>query len=394
MTQAHRPDTVLVHAGRDPEHNHGIVNPPVYHASTILWPTVAAMEAATGSLEGPAYRYGRVGTPTSEAFESAVAALEGGHRSIATQSGLSAVTLTLMTFLASGDHALIADSCYGPTRAFASKVLSKYGVQAEFYDPLIGGGIAAMLRPETKLVYMESPGSLTFEVQDVPAIVAACRARGVVTAIDNTWASPLFFKALEHGVDIVLHAATKYIVGHSDANMGVVTAASREHWLALKAMAVMNGMAAGPDDLFLAQRGLRTLAVRLRQHERATLAVAHWLQGRPEVRRVLYPALPDDPGHALWKRDFTGSSGLFGVLLTPFDKPAVAAMLDGMSLFKMGASWGGFESLILPQHPAANRTATRWAADGPLLRLHVGLEDPGDLIADLEAGFDRLRAAA
>jgi cystathionine beta-lyase len=241
---------------------------------------------------------------------------------------------------------------------------------------------------------MESPGSLTFEVQDVPAIVAECRARGVLTALDNTWATPLFFGALGRGVDIVLHAATKYIVGHSDANMGVVTSATAEHWHTLKAMAVMQGMAAGPDDLFLAQRGLRTMSVRLRQHERGALAAARWLAGRPEVARVLHPALPDDPGHAIWKRDFKGSSGLFGVLLKPFGKNAVAAMLDGMTLFKMGASWGGYESLILPQNPRAIRSATRWEADGPLLRLHVGLEDPEDLIADLEAGLDRLRRAA
>jgi cystathionine beta-lyase len=302
--------------------------------------------------------------------------------------------LTLTAFLAAGDHLLISDSCYGPTRTFAEKVLKRFGVSVDFYDPLMGGAIGALLRPETKLVYMESPGSLTFEVQDVPAIVAACRARGVVTALDNTWATPLFFDALGRGVDIVLHAATKYIVGHSDANMGVVTAATPEHWRTIKAMAVMQGMAAGPDDLFLAQRGLRTMSVRLRQHERGAIAVARWLASRPEVARVLHPALPDDPGHAVWKRDFKGSSGLFGVLLKPFEKNAVAAMLDGMTLFKMGASWGGYESLILPQDPRAIRSATRWEADGPLLRLHVGLEDPEDLIADLEAGLDRLRRAA
>ncbi|WP_395678056.1 cystathionine beta-lyase [Inquilinus sp.] len=394
MSKSRRPATVLAHAGRHPRENHGMVNPPVYHSSTVLWPTVAAMDASHAGFEHGVYSYGRVGTPTSEAFEDAVTALEGGYGTVAVSSGLAAVNVALTAFVKAGDHVLVTDSAYGPTRRYADSVLSRFGVEVEYYDPLAGAGIEALFRGNTRLVYLESPGSLTFEVQDVPAIAAAARSRGVLTALDNTWATPLGFDAFGHGVDVTVHAATKYMVGHSDAMMGIVGAREKSVWLKLKSFAVTSGHCAGPDDLYLAQRGLRTMGVRLRQHQENALEIARWLQARPEVSRVLYPALPQDPGHALWRRDFTGASGLFAIVLQPASAPQVAAMLDGMELFQMGASWGGYESLILPTHPEKIRTATRWDAEGPGVRLHVGLEDPADLIADLEAGFDRLRAAA
>ncbi len=390
----HRPDTLLVHAGRDPHAHQGFVNPPVFHASTVLWPSVAAMQAAARGVEGPPYRYGRIATPTAQAFETAVAALEGGHGAVSVSSGLAAIVLALTSVAAAGDHLLVTDSAYGPTRAFCDKILGRLGVEVEYYDPLCGAAIERLVRPNTRMIYMESPGSITFEVQDVPAITAVARRHGIVTALDNTWATPLLFKAFEHGVDISIHAATKYLVGHSDAMMGIATAATPEHWRMLKDTAVLTGQCAGPDDLFLAQRGLRTLSVRLERHAANALAVARWLTERPEVERVLCPALPDDPGHAIWKRDFRGMSGLFSVILKPFSKSALAAMLDGMRLFQIGASWGGYESLVLPMDPRPVRSATCWAATGPLIRLHVGLEDPADLIADLDAGFTRLRAAS
>ncbi|HEY9344417.1 MAG TPA: cystathionine beta-lyase [Inquilinus sp.] len=394
MSKSRRPATILAHAGRHPRENHGMVNPPVYHSSTVLWPTVAAMDASHAGFEHGVYSYGRVGTPTSEAFEDAVTALEGGYGTVAVSSGLAAVNVALTAFVKAGDHVLVTDSAYGPTRRYADTVLSRFGVEVEYYDPLAGAGIEALFRGNTRLVYLESPGSLTFEVQDVPAIAAAARSRGILTALDNTWATPLGFDAFGHGVDVTVHAATKYMVGHSDAMMGIVGAREKSVWLKLKSFAVTSGHCAGPDDLYLAQRGLRTMGVRLRQHQENALEIARWLQARPEVARVLYPALPQDPGHALWRRDFTGASGLFAIVLQPASAPQVAAMLDGMELFQMGASWGGYESLILPTHPEKIRTATTWQAEGPGVRLHVGLEDPADLIADLEAGFDRLRTAA
>jgi cystathionine beta-lyase len=394
MSKSRRPATILAHAGRHPRENHGMVNPPVYHTSTVLWPTVAAMDEAHAGFEHGVYSYGRVGTPTSEAFEDAVAALEGGYGAISVSSGLAAVNVALTAFVKAGDHVLITDSAYGPTRRYADAVLSRFGVEVEYYDPLIGAEIESLFRGNTRLVYLESPGSLTFEVQDVPAITAAASARGVLTALDNTWATPLGFDAFGHGVDVTVHAATKYMVGHSDAMMGVVGAREKRVWQILKTHAVQSGHCAGPDDLYLAQRGLRTMGVRLRQHQENALEVARWLQARPEVARVLYPALPQDPGHTLWRRDFTAASGLFAIVLRPASAGQVAAMLDGMELFQMGASWGGYESLILPTHPEKIRTATRWDAEGPGVRLHVGLEDTADLIADLEAGLDRLRAAA
>jgi cysteine-S-conjugate beta-lyase len=383
-----RPDTLLTHAGRAPEANHGAVNPPVYHASTILHPTVAALEAAQKNRYNQV-TYGRFGTPTTFAFEEAVAAVEGGYRAIAFASGAAACYAVLLAYLANGDHVLLPDSVYGPVRGFANAFLQRFGVTATFYDPLIGAGIAALVRPETKAIYLESPGSHTFEVQDVPAIVAVAQARGLATMLDNTWAAPLFFKPLALGVDVEIIAATKYIVGHSDAMMGVAVC-TEASFPRVREMASLLGTHAAPDDCYLALRGLRTAGVRLRQHQAQALALARWLAERPEVTRVLHPALESCPGHALWQRDFTGSSGLFSIVLRPeIAKPAIDAMLDGMELFGMGASWGGFESLILPGHPERLRTVKPWH-DGALLRLHAGLEDQGDLLADLERGFARL----
>lgn len=388
-----REDTVIVGAGRDPQGNHGIVNPPVYHASTVLFPTVAAMEEAQRNRLQGGITYGRYGTPTTFALEDAVAALEGGERGVAVCSGLAAVCGALLGFVKAGDHVLMVDTVYGPARRFCDGPLRDFGVETTYYPPGIGAGIAGLIRPETRVVYLEAPGSLTFEMQDIPAIAAAARAAGATTIMDNTWATPLLCKPIALGVDVVVHAATKYIVGHSDAMLGVIVTTAATYEPVRRAVSLF-GYHAAPDDCYLGLRGFRTLSVRLARHQQTALALARWLQNRPEVARVLYPALPEDPGHGLWRRDFAGASGLFGVVLHAAPKPAVAAMLDGLSLYGMGASWGGFESLILPTNPAVFRTAEPWAAEGPSLRIHAGLEDPEDLVADLEAGFARLHAAA
>jgi cystathionine beta-lyase len=390
-SKSRKPDTLLTHAGRTPEAFHGVVNPPVYHASTILHPSVAALEDSQRHRYDHTH-YGRLGTPTTFAFEEAVAALEGGHRAIAFCSGAAACFAALLAHVKAGDHVLVPDSVYGPVRHFANNFLRRFGVGASFYDPLIGARIADLVRDNTRAIYLESPGSLTFEVQDVPAIVAVAKARGIGTIFDNTWSSPLFFKPLAFGVDISVVAATKYIVGHSDAMMGVAVCTEASFPL-LREAATLLGNAAAPDDCYLALRGLRTAAVRLRRHETQGLALARWLAERPEVAGVLHPALPSCPGHALWRRDFSGASGLFSIALRrDIAKPAVDAMLDGMELFGMGFSWGGFESLMVPVYPARLRSVAPWDT-GPVLRLHAGLEDLDDLLADLAAGFDRLGAA-
>ncbi len=387
-------DTVLANAGRKPEDNYGIVNPPVYHASTVTFPSVAAYEAAAKTPFEGVY-YGRIGTPTTFAFEDAVAELEGGYRCVAVPSGLAAIAVTLFAFLKSGDHVLVPDNAYGPTRRrVCDGVLARAGIETTYYDPVLGAGIADLMRPNTGVVYLESPGSLTFEMQDVAAIAGAVHASGAIVVMDNTWATPLLFRPLDHGVDVVIEAATKYIVGHADAMLGTITVSTKEAFDQVKWTSNALGNCAGPDDCYLGLRGLRTMSVRLERHQRNALVLARWMQERPEVDRVLYPALPEDPGHDLWKRDFSGASGLFGVVLKKFPKKAVAAMLDGMKLFSIGASWGGFESLIIPTEPAKLRTATVWPHATPSLRIHAGLEDPDDLITDLEAGLDRLNAAA
>lgn len=388
-----KPDTLLVSTGRDPRANHGVVNPPVYHASTIVFPTVAELHASQKQRDPKKTRYGRHGTPTTFALEEAVAALEGGAQTITLGSGVAAITATLTAFVKSGDHLLVVDSVYGPTRRFCETVLKRFGVSTTYYDPRIGAGIAKLIQPNTRLIFLEAPGSLTFEMQDVPAITAAARQAKVVTAMDNTWATPLFFRPLAHGVDVSILSATKYIAGHSDLMMGLITTTADAYLPVRRAVEDLGGSAA-PDDCYLALRGLRTLSVRLERHQQNGLKLARWFQARPEVARVLHPGLPDDPGHALWRRDFAGASGLFGMELKPVPEKAVEAMLDGLELFGMGYSWGGFESLILPTDPRPYRSAVPWTAAGPLIRVHAGLEDPEDLIADLEAGFARLRAAA
>ncbi|MGH6989804.1 MAG: cystathionine beta-lyase [Stellaceae bacterium] len=390
-TDSKKPDTLLTHAGRHPEDNFGVVNPPVYHASTILHPNVAHWEG-TEARRFEDVVYGRLGTPTQFALEEAMAALEGGFRAVTVCSGAAACFTGLLAFLKAGDHVLIPDSVYGPVRNFANGFLARFGVEGEFYDPLIGAGIEALIRPNTRAIYLESPGSLTFEVQDVPAIVAVAKRRGIPTMLDNTWSSPLFLKPLAMGVDVAIIAGTKYVVGHSDVMMGICVT-TEESYLPVKRAAMELGYHAAPDDAYLALRGLRTAGVRMRAQEQTALRIAHWLKGRPEVARVLHPALPDCPGHDFWRRDFTGSSGLFSIVLRPeTPKPAIDAMLDGMELFGLGASWGGFESLIVPARLARTRSVKPWP-DGPVLRLHVGLEDEGDLIADLTRGFERLNRA-
>jgi cystathionine beta-lyase len=389
-----REDTIITSAGRDPHGNHGVVNPPVYHASTILHKTVADLEYARDHRWEPGvYSYGRHGTPTHSALETAVAALEGGDRCVVVSSGLAAINASILAFLKGDDHVLVVDNAYGPARRFCDVFLGRFGVKTTYYDPNIGESIGELIRDNTRLVYVEAPGSLTFEMQDIPAIAKAAHARGLPVVMDNTWSGGVFFKPFTHGVDVSVQAATKYIVGHSDVMMGTVTT-TEKYWRQVRQAASDLGANSGPEDVYLAMRGLRTIAVRMRHHQQTALKLARWLQKRPEVRQVLYPALPEDRGHALWKRDFTGASGLFGVVLQEFPVRAVNAMLDGMHHFGMGASWGGFESLMLPTHPETSRTATRWSPGGPTLRIHAGLEDADDLIEDLEAGFKRLNAGA
>jgi len=380
-----RMDTILGHAGRAPERFDGAVNVPVIRASTVLFPDVDAHDGAERFKD---VTYGRHGTTTRFALEEALAQVEGAARVSAVSSGVAAIAVSLLAFTRPGDHILVADNVYGPTRHFCNARLKRNGVDTEFYDPGIGAGIAHLIRDDTRLVFCESPGSLTFEMQDLPAIGAAARARGIPVLADNTWATPYFFRPFEKGVDVSIHSATKYIVGHADVIMGTI-GATEEHWRTIRQTAADYGYTASPDDCYLALRGLRTLAPRLRQQMRNALVVARWLAQRPEVARVLYPALESDPGHALWQRDMTGAASLFGVELRPAPERAVKAAINSLRYFGHGASWGGFESLVTYPKPERLRTATRWAS-GPLLRLHVGLEDPDDLIGDLAAAFDVL----
>jgi cystathionine beta-lyase len=391
--RAHR-DTRLAHAGGDPATRHGAVNPPVYRASTIVFPTVAEYETSRDpATRFDIVRYGQLGTPTTFALEGAIAELEGGYRSMLLPSGLAAVTAALQALLRSGDHLLMVDSAYASTRHFCDAVLPRFGVTTTYYDPGLGSGVASLFRPETKVVFLESPGSLTFEVQDVPAIAAAARAAGVTVVIDNSWATPYFLPAFALGVDVSIIAATKYIGGHADVMLGTITT-GEALYEPVRSMVAELGFCVSPDDAFLALRGLRTLGIRLERHQRNALRVAEWLEGRDEVSRVLYPALPSDPGHALWKRDFLGASGLFSVVLRPASRREVHAFLDALVYFGKGVSFGGFESLAVPVDPAPLRTATRWDEQGPCVRFHVGLEDPEDLIADLAHGFACMRSPA
>jgi cystathionine beta-lyase len=313
--------------------------------------------------------------------------------SVLTPSGLNAIACAFLAVLEAGDHLLMTDSVYQPARRICDGLLKRLGIETTYYDPCIGGDIAGLIRDNTRMIYVESPGSQTFEIQDLPAIAEAARARGVFVAADNTWATPLYYNPLALGADIVIHAGTKYFGGHADVNLGTVTANARAAE-AVKGVHGDTGMCAGPEDIFLSLRGLRTLPARLEQHQAAAIEMAQWLEKRPEVARVIHPALETHPGHTLWKRDLRGATGLFSVVLEPAPREALAAMLDSLALFGMGASWGSFESLVLPFDPAGYRTATHWRAEGPALRFHIGLEDPEDLKEDLDAGFARLRQAA
>lgn len=380
-----KPETKLSSLGRKSKEHFGVVNTPVYRASTILYPSVAALDA-----HDMPFTYGRRGNPTLKSLEEAINELEGATRTLFVPSGLNAVATAMLSVCGAGDHLLVADSCYAPSRAFCDKTLKRFGVETNYYDPLIGGGIESLFRPNTKAVFCESPGSLTFEVQDVPAIARVAHARGASVLLDNTWATPLHYPALSRGADLSIQAITKYIGGHADVMMGYV-AANESHAARLLEFHGNSGLYVSGDDCFLALRGLRTLAVRLKRHEETALTLARWLQTRPEVSRVLYPPLESDPGHAIWQRDFTGACGLFGVVLKPTTHKAVSAMLDGLAHFGLGFSWGGYESLAVPAD--IRRTASKFTADGPVIRIHTGLEDAGDLMADLTKGFERLKAA-
>jgi cysteine-S-conjugate beta-lyase len=379
-----KPSTRLATAAREYNEN-GSVNPPVYHASTITFPDVETL-----NTRNQPYTYGRKGTPTSRAFETAVAEMEGGFDCKAAPSGQTAITAALLAFLKAGDHLLMVDTVYWPVRHLCDTLLKGLGIETTYYDPMLGKGIAALMRPNTRVVYCECPGSQTMEMQDVPATAAAAKAAGAWVMVDNTWSGGHYFKAFEHGCDISVQAATKYIVGHSDAMLGTVVC-NEAAWPQFKEAFETMGLFAGPDDMYLGLRGLRTLDVRLQRHMESAIEVAQWLRSRPEVETVLYPALSNTPGHDIWKRDFTGASGLFSVVLKPTSQASVAAMLDGLELFAMGFSWGGFESLVVPFKP--HRTATTWEAKGPALRLHIGMEHPDDLMRDLDEGFKRLAAA-
>ena len=386
---AFKPATRLVVGGRDPAANHGFVNPPVHHVSTVLYPTAEDFLARRAR-----YLYGRRGTPTSEALEDALRALEGPDCAgvALLPSGLAAISTALLAVLKAGDHLLVTDSVYQPTRKFCDGMLKRYGVTATYYDPLIGGGIAALIQPNTRAVFVEAPGSLSFEIQDVPAIAAAAHAKGAVVLMDNTWATSLYFRAFEKGVDLSIQAATKYIGGHSDVMLGTVSA-NKATWERLADTVHALGLCVGPDDVYLGLRGLRTMGVRLAQHHQAGMKVARWLAERPEIACVLHPALESCPGHTLWRRDFSGASGLFSIVFKPVAQTAVNAFLNELTLFGIGASWGGFESLAIPFDCAPIRTATKWAPGGPTVRIHIGLEEIDDLIGDLERGFAAFAAA-
>jgi cystathionine beta-lyase len=383
------PETRLVTAGRDTAAQKGFVNPPVFHGSTVLYPTAADLHAHRAE-----FTYGRHGSPTTKALQQALMALEGPACAGVglAPSGLAAITTALLAVLKAGDHLLVCDTIYRPTRAFCDGMLARLGIETTYFDPAIGADVANLFRPNTRAVMVEAPGSQSFEMVDIPAIAAIARARDIWVIDDNTWATPLYHRSLDQGVDISVQAATKYLGGHSDIMFGTISANAKA-WPKLTEAIRLLGVCAGPDDVYLALRGLRTLSVRLAQHHRSGLEMAQWLQARPEVARVLHPGLPDHPGHALFKRDFTGATGLFSVVLKPVAQAAVDAMLDRLALFGMGYSWGGFESLVIPFDCSGYRTATTWAPGGPTLRFHIGLESTADLKADLDRGFQALAAA-
>jgi len=385
--------TRLAQQGRKAKSQPGTVNLPLQRASTVTFDSLAQMAEAQKRFEADEVSptYGITNMPLRAAFEELMVELEGGHRAVTLPSGLAAVAVAIMACVKSGDHALVTDSAYGPTRRFCDRTLKRFGVETTYYDPTIGDGIRELMRPNTRLVYLESPGSLTFEVQDFPAIARAAHGAGAAVIHDNTWATGAFFRSFDHGADLVVQAATKYPAGHSDVLIGAIVA-NEAWWPRLRDTSRDLGQTTSPDDIFLAIRGMRTLDVRLKQQEKSALEVARWLRSRPEVKRVLHPALHDDPGHSLWKRDFLGSSGLFGIELQAASKEKLAAFLDRLELFALGYSWGGYESLIVPANLRGARSVRPWTG-GPLVRLQIGLEDPHDLIADLGRGLERMGAA-
>ncbi len=377
-------NTRLSHIGNSPSDFHGFVNPPVVHASTVLFPNANAMETKSQK-----YTYGTRGTPTTDALCEAIDALEGSAGTVLVPSGLAAVTVPFLAFLSAGDHALIVDSVYFPTRHFCDTMLKRLGVAVEYYDPMVGAGIESLIKPNTRLVHTEAPGSNTFEMQDIRAISAVAHRHGCVVTMDNTWATPLYFKPLDHGVDISIHAATKYPSGHSDILMGTVSA-NAAHWEKLLDAHGAIGLCGAPDDSYQILRGLRTMGIRLERHQESTLNIARWLEERDDVARVLHPALPSFPGHDLWKRDFTGSSGIFSFVLKADGpeqfRPKAHAFLDALSIFGLGWSWGGFESLAV-HVGLSDRKISKAPTEGPVIRLQIGLEDVVDLRKDIEAGF-------
>lgn len=386
--------TRLAQKGRRAAATPGTVNLPVARASTVTFASIAEMEQVQRRFDAGevAPTYGIANMPLRAAFEELMVEVEGGHRAATFPSGLAALAAAILACVKAGDHMLVTDSCYGPTRRFCDHTLARFGVETSYFDPLVGEGIEALMRPNTRVVYLESPGSLTFEVHDFPAIARIARARGAAVIHDNTWATGVFFRSFEHGADLVVQAATKYPAGHSDVLLGAVVA-NEAWWPRLRDTARDLGQTASPDDLFLALRGMRTLDARLRQHEKSALEVAGALRGHPAVARILHPGLEDDPGHALWKRDFLGSTGLFGVELQPCSRDDVARFIEGLECFALGYSWGGYESLVCPANPKHNSRRARPWSGGPLVRLHIGLEDPQDLLADLESALDAMKSA-
>lgn len=379
----------IIHAGRDKKWTGYSVNVPVVRASTVVFDTMAELKHATVNRGNQVPYYGRRGTSTHFAFSEAICELEGGAGCALYPCGAAAISGALLAFLQAGDHLLMVDTAYEPTRALCDKLLKNLGIETSYYDPMLGAGIQTLIRPNTKVIFLESPGSLTMEVQDVPAICQVAKAHDIVVILDNTWASPVLFQPFSHGVDVSIQAATKYIVGHSDVMLGTASA-NEKHWPRLREQSYLLGYCASADDVYLAARGLRTLDVRLKQHQRNALAVVEWLQQQPQVDHIRHPALPEHPGHAAFVRDFSGSNGLFSFVLKQGTAEAVAALIEGMQFFKMGFSWGGYESLITANlQVQALRTATHWPYSGPLIRLHIGLEDPADLIADLALALAR-----
>ncbi|WP_191602122.1 cystathionine beta-lyase [Marinomonas algicola] len=382
----------LIHLGRDNQSNGRSVNLPIHQASTMLFNTLEEFEEARSTRYdmGTLY-YGRYGTPATFELENTMTHLEQGAGCVAVSSGLTACVISIMSFIKAGDHILVADTVYGPTRAFCDNVLSAYGVDVTYFDPLIGADVDQFIQDNTQVVFFEAPGSSTFEVPNIPAISEAARKSGAVSILDGTWATPLYCQPLKLGVDVVVHSGSKYLSGHSDAMLGFIVSSSKEHYRTTRKMSLFIGDRVGGNDVFLALRGLRTLSVRLRQHAENTQKCLDWLAQQSEVERILYPAHPDCPGHEFWQRDFAGATGLFSVIFKPGYETQIRTMINSLSLFGIGLSWGGFESLAIPVDPSPFRTATTWSSEGPVVRFHIGLEDPESLILDLENGFKFLK---